>query len=89
MPPNLDEAFAMTWLLDFYHERHARIARYSAEAPSPGAARLVGLSAVLADYPATRVRRRRSLVERAARTEGHDDSGWVLYRILRSEPPAG
>jgi hypothetical protein len=79
----------MTWVLDFYHERHARIAQYTVEAASPVAARLLGRTALLADYPAPPGRRRRSLVERAERTEGHDGSGWVLYRIMRSDAPAG
>ena len=77
----------MTWLLDFYHERHERLAQYTVEAPSAAAARTIGRAALLAEHPPGPTRTlRRSLVERAERSEGHDGSGWVLYRIARTDP---
>jgi hypothetical protein len=82
-----DEVLAMTWLLDFYHERSGRIAQYAVEAPSPAAARQMGLAALLAEHPPAVQRSRRSLVARAERNEGHDGSGWVLYRIARTDLP--
>lgn len=79
----------MKWQLEFYNERRGILARYGIEARLPQAAVLLGRRAVLADYPAARARRRLSLVEQAERAEGHDGSGWVLYRVVRDDgPPA-
>src|SRR4029434_3193707 len=40
----------MKWLMEFYNERRGILARYGIEAPLPAAA-LLGLKAVLAEYP--------------------------------------
>ena len=73
----------MRWRVEFYHERQGILARYGVDAPSPAAAVLVGRDAVLAEHPAARARGRPSLLQRAERAGGHDDSGWVLYRIVK------
>ena len=73
----------MRWRVEFYHERQGILARYSVDAPSPAAAVLVGRDAVLAEHPAARARGRPSLLQRAERAGGHDDSGWVLFRIVK------
>jgi len=69
--------------MEFYNERRGMLASYSIDAPLPAAAVLSGRNAVLAEHPAPRSRGRLSLVERAERAEGHDGSGWVLYRIVK------
>jgi len=66
-----------------YHEKRGILARYGIEAALPAAAVLLGRNAVFAEYPSARARRRLSLLERAERAEGHDGSGWVLYRIAK------
>lgn len=43
----------MRWLIEFYNERRAILARYDIEAPLPAAAVLLGWKAVLAEYPPT------------------------------------
>ena len=73
----------MRWLVEFYNERRAILARYGIEAPLPAAAVLLGRNAVLAEHPSGRARRRLSLFARAERAGGHDGSGWVLYRIVK------
>ena len=73
----------MRWLLEFYNERRGILARYGIEAPLPAAAALLGLNAVLAEYPAPPRKGRPSLFERARRIGGQDASGWVLYRIVK------
>lgn len=73
----------MRWLMEFYNERRGILARYGIEAPLPAAAVLLGLNAVLAEYPAAPRRSRLSLFERAERVGGQDASGWILYRIVK------
>ena len=73
----------MRWLLEFYNERRGILARYGIEAPLPAAAALLGLNAVLAEYPTPPGKGRPSLFERAQRIGGQDGSGWVLYRIVQ------
>ena len=75
----------MKWLMEFYNERRGILARYRIEAPLPAEAVLLGRRAVLAEYPATPRRGRRSLFERAERIGGQDASGWVLYRIAEND----
>ena len=70
-------------MIEFYHERLGIFARYGIEARLPAAAVVLGRKALLAEHPSPRSRRRLSLVERAERAEGHDGSGWVLYRIVK------
>jgi hypothetical protein len=80
----------MRWLMEFYSERRAILARYGVEASSPAAAVLLGRSALFAEYPPARARRRPGLFERAEHVGGQDESGWVLYRIGNSVPgPTG
>jgi hypothetical protein len=74
---------AMRWLMEFYNERRGILVRYGIEAPLPAAAVLLGWKAVLAEYPWTPRRGRRSLFERAQRVGGQDASGWVIYRIVK------
>jgi hypothetical protein len=72
----------MRWRVEFYNERRGILAHYDIEASSPGAAVSAGRTAVLAEHPAPRARRRGlSLFERAQRLAGHDGSGWALHRI--------
>ena len=73
----------MKWLMQFYNEKRAILARYAIEAPLPAEAVLLGWKAVLAEHPSTPPRRRLSLFERAQRVGGQDASGWVLYRIVK------
>lgn len=72
----------MRWRMEFYNERRGILARYGIEAPLPSAAALLGLKAVLAEYPPPPREGRLSLFERAERIGGQDASGWVLYRIV-------
>jgi hypothetical protein len=69
--------------MEFYHERRRILARCTIEAPSPAAAVVAGRTAVLAEHPSPPARGRRSLLARAERAEGNDDSGWVVYRIVQ------
>ena len=73
----------MRWLMEFYNEGRGMVARYAIEAPLPAAAAVLGLKAVLEDYPSPPRKGRLSLFERAERVGGQDASGWVLYRIVR------
>jgi hypothetical protein len=73
----------MKWLMEFYNERRGILARYGIEAPLPAAAALLGLKAVLAEYPSPPRKGRLSLFEQAERLGGQDASGWVLYRIVK------
>lgn len=73
----------MTWRLEFYHERRGILARYDVGALLPADAVRLGWKAVLAEYPSTPRRGRRSLFEQAQRVGGQDASGWVLYRVVR------
>jgi hypothetical protein len=74
---------AMTWRMQFYHERRGILACYDIDAPLPAEAVRLGWKAVLAEHPSTPRRRRPSLFERAERIGGQDASGWVLYRIAK------
>jgi hypothetical protein len=76
---------AMRWQLEFYNERTGILARYSVEAPLPGAALELGRAALLAEHPPGRARRRLGLFERAQRLGGQDGSGWVPYRIAKED----
>jgi len=72
----------MRWKVEFYHGRSGTLARYDLDAASPDEAVTAGRRAVLVEYPPPAARKRRlSLFARAERATGHDDSGWVLYRI--------
>jgi hypothetical protein len=73
----------MRWLMEFYNERRGIWARYGIEAPLPAAAAVLGLNAVLAEYPSPPRKGRLSLFERAELIGGQDASGWVLYRIVK------
>jgi hypothetical protein len=77
----------MRWLMEFSNERRGLLARYGIEAPLPAAAAVLGLKAVLADYPSPPRKGRLSLFERAERIGGQDASGWVLYRIVKESAP--
>ena len=77
----------MKWLMEFYNERRGILARYGSEAALPSGEVVVGLSAVLAEFPSTPRRGRPSLFERAQRLGGQDASGWVLYRIVNDDDP--
>jgi hypothetical protein len=81
----------MRWRVEFYNERRGLLARYSVEAALPRAALLLGRTALLAEHPLARARRRPSLFERAERIGGQDASGWVPYRIAKDggQEPAG
>lgn len=78
----------MRWRMEFHQRKSGILACYSIEAPSPGAAVLLGRKAVLEEHPSTRgPRRRLSLYERADRLSARDASGWVLYRIGKDDEP--
>src|SRR4030095_2382506 len=72
----------MKWLKEFYNERRDMLARDGSEGPLPAAAAVLGLKAVLAEYPSPPRKGRLSLFEQAERLGGQDASGWVLYRIV-------
>jgi hypothetical protein len=78
----------MTWLMEFYNARQGIVARYRIEAALPTAAARLGRAAVQAEYPSTPRRGRLRLFERAERVGGQDESGWVLYRIVKDGEPA-
>ena len=73
----------MTWQLQFYSERRRALARYEVQAPTPAAAHALDRKAVRAAHPSPAAGRRETLFERARRSGGEDDDGWVLYRIER------
>ena len=66
--------------MQFYDERRRILAQCSADAATPAEAVPLGRAQVIAAHPAG-PRRRPTLLDRAERTGGRDDSGWVLYRI--------
>jgi hypothetical protein len=78
-----------TWQLQFYSQRRQAVARYEVQAATAAAAHALGRKAVRAEYPSPLVGRRQSLFERARRSGGEDDDGWVLYRIGRLAAAAG
>jgi len=69
--------------MEFYNERCGIVVHTLVEAPSPAAAVRLGRNTVLTENPSPPARGRLSLFERAKRAGGHDDSGWVLYRIIQ------
>lgn len=73
----------MNWVVDFYHQRRAVVARYDVDAPTPAAAVVLGRRALLAHHPPVPPRRRPSLFERAEHIGGQDGTGWILYRIAK------
>jgi hypothetical protein len=75
----------MKWVVDFYHERRATVARYDVDAPSAASAVVVGREALLAQYPPAPRRGRPSLFERAERIGGQDGTGWIVYRISKAD----
>lgn len=75
----------MRWAMEFYHAGRGIMARYAIEAPLPAAAVLLGRVALLAEHPPARGRGRPGLFARAERLGGQDESGWVLYRIVKEE----
>lgn len=78
----------MTWRMEFYHERRGIMARYAIEAPLPPAAVVLGWKTLLAEHLPDRARARPSLFARAQHLGGQDESGWVLYRIVKANGPA-
>lgn len=75
----------MRWVVDFYNQRRAIVARYRVDAPSAAAALVAGRQATFAEYPPTRARGRPSLFEQAERIGGQDGSGWIPYRIVKDD----
>jgi len=75
----------MRWLVDFYHERRAIVARYPVEAPTAAAAVVSGRQAMFAEYPRVPARGRPNLFEQAERIGGQDGSGWIVYRIVKDD----
>jgi hypothetical protein len=75
----------MKWVIDFYNERRAIVARYDVDAPSAAAAVVSGRKAVFTEYPPARARGRASLFEQAERVGGQDGSGWIVYRIVKDD----
>jgi hypothetical protein len=71
------------WLVDFYNQARSIVARYDVEAPSPPAAVVAGRRVLRAAYPPSRAPSRPTLFQQAERIGGQDDSGWVLYRIVK------
>jgi hypothetical protein len=78
----------MRWLMEFYHERRGIWARYGIEAPLPAAAAVLGLNAAIAEYPTPPRKGRLRLFERAERSGGKEESGWVLHRIVKDSAQA-
>ena len=80
----------MKWVVDFYHQRRAIVARYDVDASSAASAVVVGRQALLAQHPPVPRRGRLSLFERAERIGGQDGTGWIVYRIAKADGmPAG
>jgi len=75
----------MWWMVDFYNERRASVARYRIEAPSAAAAVVSGRRALLAEHPPAPARGRPGLLERAERIGGQDGTGWIVYRIAKDD----
>jgi hypothetical protein len=75
----------MKWVVDFYNQRRAIVARYEVDAMSAAAAVVLGRQAMLVQYPPAPARGRLSLFERAERIGGQDGTGWIVYRIGRSD----
>jgi len=75
----------MKWIVDFYHQRRALIARYDVDAPSAAAAVVLGRQALLAQHPPASPRGALTLFERAERIGGQDGTGWIVYRIAKSD----
>jgi hypothetical protein len=75
----------MKWVVDFYNQRRAIVARYEVDAMSAAAAVVLGRQAMLVQYPPAPARGRPSLFERAERIGGQDGTGWIVYRIGRSD----
>jgi hypothetical protein len=75
----------MKWAVDFYNQRRAIVARYDVDATSAAAAAVLGRRAMLVQYPPAPARGRPSLFESAERIGGQDGTGWILYRIARSD----
>jgi hypothetical protein len=75
----------MKWIVDYYHQRRAIVARYDVDAPSAEAAVGVGRQALFAQYPPAPPRGRPSLFERAERIGGQDGTGWIVYRIVKGD----
>ncbi len=73
----------MKWVVDFYHQRRALVARYDVDAPSAASAVVVGRKAMLAEYPPAPARGRPTLFEQAERIGGQDGTGWIVYRIVK------
>jgi hypothetical protein len=75
----------MRWVVDFYNQRRAIVARYEVDAPSAAAAVVSGRQALLLQHPPAPARRRPSLFERAERIGGQDETGWIVYRIAKGD----
>ena len=75
----------MRWLVDFYNQRRAIVARYAIEAALPAAAVRLGRAALVAEYPTAPPRRRLRLFDRAERAGGQDGGGWIVYRIVKDD----
>jgi hypothetical protein len=75
----------MRWLMEFYNARQGFLVRYEREASSLSNAVALGWTAVLAEHRGRPRTGWLSLFERAERVGGQDASGWVLYRIVRTE----
>jgi len=73
----------MKWVVDFYHQRRALVARYDIDAPSAASAVAAGRRAMLAEYPPAPARGRPTLFQQAERIGGQDGSGWIVYRIVK------
>jgi hypothetical protein len=71
----------MKWIVDFYHQRRAIVARYEVDAPSAATAVVLGRRAVLSQYSPPAARRDPGLFERAERIGGREGMGWVVCRI--------
>jgi hypothetical protein len=75
----------MKWVVDFYNQRRAMVARYDVDAPSAASAVVLGRQAMLTQYPPAAARGRPSLFEQAERIGGQDGSGWIVYRIVKGD----
>ena len=75
----------MRWVVDFYNQRRAIVARYDVDAPSAASAVVSGRQAMFAEYPRTPAGGRPSLFEQAERIGGQDGSGWIVYRIVKDD----
>jgi hypothetical protein len=75
----------MIWLVQFYNERRALLARYCVKARLPPAAIVLARRALFVEHPRASAPAPPMNLYQRARAD-RDDGGWVLYRIGSVDP---